>query len=283
MIKIPKEYNYAEAYFTLRCNFNCDYCINDKDGIKRNRNELTPKQWAEGLNKIDFGNVSLTIGGGEPTIRGKDFYELLDLIKPETKIDLLTNLSFDVDEFIRRVKPSRFTTPTKPFYHPIRVSYHVNNTDQDTTIEKAKKLQENGFGIGIFGLSHPYYINNNMEMAWKCNRAGVPFYTKDFLGEVDGRMYGFFKYPKGLDGIVKNAICRTRELLIGPEGNIYRCHRDLYHAENPIGNITKDFTIEYRFRGCKNYGLCNPCDVKLKTNKFLREVECQVEIKQTMQ
>ena len=32
-MKLPKEINYAEAYLTLRCNLDCDYCINDNDEI----------------------------------------------------------------------------------------------------------------------------------------------------------------------------------------------------------------------------------------------------------
>ena len=102
---------------------------------------------------------------------------------------------------------------------------------------------------------------------------------KDFLGEYDNDFFGYYKYPKALDGIPKQAKCRTRELLIGPEGNIYRCHRDLYNAEDAIGNIAdQDLEITDSFRPCTNYGKCNPCDIKLKTNRFLQMGNCTVEI-----
>ena len=32
-------------------------------------------------------------------------------------------------------------------------------------------------------------------------------------------------------------MCRSKELLMSPEGHVYRCHRDLYAQENPTGNI----------------------------------------------
>ena len=108
---------------------------------------------------------------------------------------------------------------------------------------------------------------------------GYFFFPKDFLGKWNNQVYGTYKYPEGLSGNRKKVKCRTRELLIDPSGEIYKCHRDLYKIENPINNIThKDFNIEDKFRVCDNYGGCNPCDVKLKTNFYLKEVDCQVEI-----
>ena len=281
-INLPETYNYAEAYLTFRCNFNCSYCINKQNGII-GRSEMSPQQWINALNRINFGNVSLTLGGGEPTVY-KGFYEILKGLKPEIKIDLLTNLQFDVNEFLQKVTPDRFTKNPKPFYHSIRVSYHPEQSDRKEIIDKAALLQKNGFSIGIFGIGHPYYINENMETGFYCSRAGVPFYVKDFLGHLNNRLYGFYKYPEGLDGNKKICECRTRELLIAPNGNIYRCHRDLYADENPVGNVLdENHEPRYTFRLCSNFGECNPCDVKMKTNRFLREIDCQVEIKDSIE
>ncbi len=270
MIKLPERYNYAEAYLTLRCNFACDYCINDFDRVDRRREELSGDEWIKLLNSIDFGNVPLTLGGGEPTLH-KDFYEIVNGLK--TKVDLLTNLSFDVDEFIEKVSPDRFTKSDIPFYCSIRISYHVGQSNEEELIAKTKKLRDNGFDVGIFSLFHPHHINENMRMDWKCAQERIPTYPKDFLGKINGKMYGYFKYPDGVDNKKKKDVqCRTRELLISPEGNIHRCHRDLYRNENPVD-------MDYRFRPCSNFGDCNPCDLKLKTNRYLKEVDCQVDIK----
>ena len=275
-MKLPERYNYAEAYLTFRCNLNCNYCINRIGGLK-NRKELSALEWATALNRIDFNKIPLTLGGGEPT-KHNEFFDLMDRLN--MPIDLLTNLQFDIDEFIKRIDPNKFSKGEKEYYHPIRVSYHAGYMDRDKTIRDVKRLREAGFNAAIFGIRHPYTINENMSMAFFCAHRwnGVPFYEKDFLGEVDGRMYGFYKYPEGLDGIKKDVMCRTRELLIAPNGNIHRCHRDLYLNENWIGNI-KDLQIDDNFRHCSNYGECNPCDLKLKTNRYLKGVECQIEIK----
>lgn len=275
--KIPENYNYAEAYLTFRCNFKCPYCIN-KAGEFVPRKEMSGEEWVEALNKIDFGNISLTLGGGEPTLH-KDFFQIVNNLKPEIKIDLLTNLNFDVDEFINNVSPERFTQSDILYYHPIRVSYHATQSNRIELISKAKLLQNAGFNLGIFGLNHPHLINENMAMTHLAMKNGVALYQKDFLGEVDGKTFGYYKYPKGLDRVAKSAMCKTRELLIAPDGNVYRCHRDLYTDNNPIGNIKdNDFEIQDTFRPCSKYGECNPCDLKAKTNKFLRGIDCQVEI-----
>jgi hypothetical protein len=275
MRELPERFNYAEAYLTFRCKQGCSYCIN-KAGDFKAREELSAKEWIDSLNKIKF-NIPLTLGGGEPTIH-KEFYELVNGL--DAKIDLLTNASFNTDEFIEKVNPNRFTSNEKEFYHPIRVSYHAETMDRQELVSKVKKLIDKDLNAAIFGVRHPYTINDNMAMAFVCAKNGVPFYEKDFLGKVDGRTYGFYKYPEGIEGGHKTVDCRTRELLMAPNGEVFRCHRDLYGNYNPVGNIKdENFIVEDKFRICYDFGQCNPCDLKLKTNKYLKGVECQIDIK----
>jgi len=272
---ISKEFNYAEAFLTLRCNFGCSYCINDYDGSKRNRKELSARQWAKAINKFNW-EIPLTLGGGEPTLH-RDFYKLLKKIKPEVNLELLTNLSFDVDEFIKRVKPERFTQKEKA-YKSIRISYHPEKQNITELVYKAKKLQDAGFRIGIFGLNHPKNMKANMEMAEHARMYGIYFFIKDFLGEINNHKFGFLKYPYAVGRKRRTVLCRGKAILIGPEGRVYKCHRDLYHDKHNLGNIVDDFKFKFRFRKCLNYGKCNPCDVKARTNRFLQMGDCNVEI-----
>lgn len=278
-IKLPKRFNYAEAYLTLRCDLGCSYCINNKSGkATRKREELSVQQWANGLNRIDFGDLPLTLGGGEPTLY-PGFFELLERLRPEIHIDLLTNLEFDIDEFARKTTPERFNSCDLPAYKSIRVSYHTEKMEASELMEKAVRLQDHGYNIGIFGLNHPGNLKKNMIMAEMACNNKMFFFVKDFLGVVDGRMIGHFNYPDALDQVPKNVRCRTHELLIGPEGGIYRCHRDLYIFDEPVGQITDpDLALDDTFRPCANYGNCNPCDVKIKTNRFLQMGNCSVDI-----
>ncbi|GAB1353532.1 hypothetical protein MASR1M12_22680 [Erysipelotrichia bacterium] len=281
VIKLPEWYNYIEVYLTLRCNLGCSYCINESSGRPfREREELSAAQWASGLNRIDFGENPLTIGGGEPTLH-KGFFELLRLLRPDIKVDLLTNLEFDVEEFIGQTTPERFNHCELPAYKAIRVSYHSEKMDPEVLMKKVIKIQDAGFSIGVFGLNHPLSTTQNMIMAELARENRVFFFVKDFLGKFNGKLFGHFKYELALDGIPKPADCRTQEILVAPNGSIFRCHRDLYLADGAIANVTDpEIEIMDKFRHCDHYGQCNPCDVKLKTNRFLQMGSCAVEIKE---
>lgn len=112
---------------------------------------------------------------------------------------------------------------------------------------------------------------------------GIDFRTKEFLGEHDGRIYGTFKFPDCVSAtVLKSCECRGTELIVDPSGNIYRCHADLYHARMPIGHILDpEFSMEMidQYRDCDYYGDCNPCDVKVKTNRFQIFGHTSVEIR----
>jgi radical SAM protein with 4Fe4S-binding SPASM domain len=110
---------------------------------------------------------------------------------------------------------------------------------------------------------------------------GIDFRLKEFLGICEGKMYGSYKYPDACDGQKHDRVmCKTSELIIGPDGNIYRCHADLYLQNKPIGHILgTDFEIEDIYRPCDIYGYCNPCDIKNKFDRFQQTGHCSVNIR----
>ena len=76
-------------------------------------------------------------------------------------------------------------------------------------------------------------------------------------------------------------MCKSSELLIDPSGDRYKCHRDLYAKENPLGNILdENFEVEDKFIYCNQYGHCHPCDVKVKTDYKQELGHTSVEIKE---
>ena len=82
----------------------------------------------------------------------------------------------------------------------------------------------------------------------------IYFFIGDFLGKNgNGKLHGFYKYPEALDGKKKITLCRVSQLLIAPDGNTHKCHRDLYLNKHHLGNIlNKNFKIKDRFRKCIN-------------------------------
>jgi MoaA/NifB/PqqE/SkfB family radical SAM enzyme len=233
------------------------------------RKTLSGEAWADGLNRLVIGrdDLPVTLQGGEPTLH-KDFYVLVDRVRPEIKLDLLTNFMFDLDEFIARVDPKKFTRQAK--YAAIRASYHPGQNDIADLIEKTLKMAKAGFYVGLYTVATPSRSEHIAEIKQRCTNLGIDFRTKEYLGFDGTTWHGTYKYPGAIDQQeTRFCQCRTTELIIGPDGSIYRCHADLYAARSPIGHLlSESFSIEEIYRPCYVYGHCNPCDVKVKTNRF---------------
>jgi sulfatase maturation enzyme AslB (radical SAM superfamily) len=284
MIEVPKEYAYIGVFLTLRCNFKCNYCINELSGtLQRSRKELTADMWVDVLNNLDIKHdIPITIGGGEPTVH-KGFFKIVN--KLNHPIDLLTNLEFDIIKFIHNVDPeSMYYQDDNYAYKSIRVSFHPEFMDIKETIAKAVALQNAGFNIGILPINYPENTTANLQLCEEARKNQIYVFIKDFLGEYRGQMIGHYKYPEGLDGRYHNQVqCRTQELLISPTGDVFKCHRDLYMRQYPVCNLLDNPDLKYEFRKCDKYGYCNPCDLKLKVNRFLQMGSCSVEIKKLNQ
>ncbi len=198
-------------------------------------------------------------------------------------MDLLTNMTFDVDRFIREVPAWRFTREAP--YAAIRVSYHPGQNDIDDLLEKTRRMQEAGFRIGIYGILHPdpSLERHIREVQARCLGEGIDFRTKEFLGDYGGRRYGTVKYAGSVGSPGRRRCeCRTSEIIVDPGGYVFRCHSDLYGGRAPVAHILDEaFTIEAleAFRPCISYGDCNPCDVKVTTNRFQVFGHTSVEIR----
>ncbi len=279
-IVLPDSYNYIACFLTLKCNIGCEYCINTFSGSRvSGRADIDGEKWEKGLNRIiTRRGLPVTIQGGEPGLH-PDFIKIINGIKESIEIDILTNLSFDVESFIKYVDPARLRRQAP--YPSIRVSYHPDYMELDEVIDKTLRMLESGFSIGVFGILHPEFREKVMAAREKCLKLGIDFRTKEFLGTYNGKLYGSYLYPDAVgSGKRKKCLCRSTELIIGPECGVYRCHHDLYKGFPPVGNLLDpDFEAQYVFRECGEYGDCNPCDIKIKTNRFQEYGHTSVEIR----
>jgi hypothetical protein len=228
---------------------------------------LDGEQWINILNKIQTRpDLPLTLQGGEPT-RHSDFYKIINGINPSTPIDLLTNGHFNAYIFMKNVKPNRFNREAK--YASIRFSYHPEYVAAIELIDHVLIFQDAGYNVGIWMVDHPMYKESKKLMIGLCARKNIDFRLKEFLGWYNGKLYGTYKYEGACNGDASEKVmCKTTELIIGPNGYVYRCHSDLYNRRAPIGDLLFNFKIRDIYRQCIWYGHCNPCDVKLKTNRF---------------
>ena len=296
-IEIPKEYNYLSAFLTMRCNFKCSYCLNafEEDFYRKNFKEIPGERWVEGLNKLKpRKGLPITFSGGEPREHG-DLVYIINNLRPDFEIDLLTNLHWGkryLEKFANEVSPDRIKRDSP--YPSIRASYHPEQMGNgDTLIKNTKFLQENGFSIGLYSVQYPSPKNLQAitQMQFRCKNEGIEFRIKDFTGKFEGEddfgtpfsiTYGdYSKYPSSaFSKNTSDSLCKTGELLIGPDGDVYKCHRDLYAEEFSVGNLLdSSFKIEWIFRECNKYGNCHPCDVKVKTDSKQKVGYTSVEIK----
>jgi len=272
-IGLPKSYNYIAAFLTLRCNMSCPYCIN-RFGEMHKYTEMSGDDWVRGLSRIETRpDLPITFQGGEPTIH-PDFFDIVTLLHHGQYMDLLTNGLFDIDEFIEKVDQLAFKRPSP--YANIRFSFH-KDTDAMGLSMKVWYLQRHRYSVGIWGLDHPNMKERNKSMANLCKWMGIDFRIKEYLDDT----HGTYKYPDAIIGAAfKTVLCRPSELLIAPDGRIFRCHSDLYAGVNSVAHITDEVVeIKDEFRPCDRFGECNNCDVKQKFDRFQAPNHTSVEIK----
>lgn len=282
-VVVTADCNYIAAFLTMACNYRCSYCINrfeSSNGLARKH--MTGAQWVDALNRLthlerETGPIPVTLQGGEPTLH-PGFYEIVNGVDRRIPLDVLTNLSFDVEEMIAKVDPARLRREAP--YASIRVSYHPGQVNVEELFAKTHRLLEAGFSVGLFGVMHPDQVDHILAVQQQARNEGIDFRTKEFLGFAHGQLHGMYKYPEACSlEVTRTVMCRTTELLMGPEGQVYRCHHDLYEKKPPVGHILDAaFAMSGDFRRCEYFGHCNPCDIKVKTNRLQQFGHTSVEI-----
>ena len=254
----------------------CHYCINNYGSAPKYKSMKTDT-WIQSLNRIRPNDgMPITLGGGEPTMH-TGFYDIVNNVRRDTNLDLLTNGTFDIREFMKKISPDRFKRGAK--YASIRFSYHSGYSDTNMLLAKVCRMQQEGYSVGIWAVVHPEVKRDIKKVQRMAEDIGIDFRVKEFLGMYKGKLYGTYKYKFALDCKLKDVMCKPSELLIAPNGDIHRCHYWLYENKGCIGNIC-DSEVELldKHVRCCDCGNCNPCDIKTKFNRFQEEGHCSVDI-----
>lgn len=279
-IVIPERMNYIAAFLTFACTLRCTYCINHHGGDLVKGRRMSGEEWTRGLNRIvTRPDLPITLQGGEPTVH-KDFYQIVNGIRSGIPIDLLTNLEVSAEGFSSRIPVERLRR--KSPYASIRVSYHRGQSDRTQLLDRVAYLNDLGYHIGIWIVDHPEYRDHTEETMLLAQAKGIDIRKKEFLGPWKGIDHGTMRYPDAVNShSLRHCQCRTSELLIAPDGCIFRCHSDLYANRSVIGNILDPkFTGQDlgQWKSCSVYGRCNSCDIKVKFNRFQEHGHSSVEI-----
>jgi len=246
------------------CNYRCPYCWFDgrwHELSKQNRyltlNEAL-KPWKAIYEK--YGSAHIELIGGEPFIY-PHFIELIKELSQMHTIGISTNLSVDVEDFIKQVDTSKVkVTPT---LHPLFADF-------DKFSRRLLFLRDSGINSHIFYLAYPpqirlikYYLdkfsNLNMSMEvltfWgEYNAKNYPqSYSQEekkliepYLSNKEGEKFQL--EPKQ----VKGNLCRAGQAYanIKADGSVFRCGGN--EAE-PIGNFfNSDFKFLDRPSPCKS-------------------------------
>ena len=189
---LPEHYKYIAALITMRCNLDCSFCLNafsSKHFNRRSFSEIGGKYWIEGLNRIlPKTGVPVTFSGGEPFLH-RDFIDIVNNLKKDLEIDILTNLQWGVngiERFINNVDPNRINRNSP--YPSIRVSYHPEQMGNGASlIENVKKLRDAGFKIGIYAVQYPSpkQLEAITQMQFRCANEDLFFRIKDFTGKYE--------------------------------------------------------------------------------------------------
>jgi organic radical activating enzyme len=283
-VVLPLDTDYIGIYLTNRCFLACPYCITNHNekfiNIKTFR-ELEPQEWIDALNRLQLPpGIPLTFQGGEPFIY-QGIWDLLENVRH--KIDILTALPPHVTvENFRKLRTLDWNKRPAP-YPTIRVSFHNGQNDYQQLVDRIKGLQE-VVSIGLYHIEHPAYPQLTEEIRAYAKKQGVEFRTKEFLGVYNDKVYSRYKFPDACLGRIsrRHVQCRNTVFPIGPDGTIYRCHADLYgiRGELAVGHVLDpELKLEHKHRDCSNYGMCSPCDVKVKTNHLQQYGYTSINIK----
>lgn len=267
-LKIPKDFNYIGVFLTFTCQLRCHYCMNHHGGDLDKGRRIPGDEWIRAINRIETrSDLPVTLQGGEPTIH-KDFYRIINGIRPDIPIDLLTNLEISAEQFSREIPANRLKR--KAPYASIRVSYHHGQSNFEEQTSKVKYLLNKGYHIGIWEVDHPAYHQDVLKRQKIAKDMGIDYRLKEFLGPYRGKNYGTMRYEQAVNAEkLRDCECKTSELLIDSGGNIFRCHSDLYANRSSIGHmLDNDLPKLGLWRPCSVYGRCNSCDIKVKNNRF---------------
>ncbi len=188
--KYPRLYPPYKVYWnwdiSFKCNYKCSYC----DVFGRNEDFNTQiadtDQWREVWNRIfdNYWCTHIRFSGGEPTIY-PNFFSFLTMLLEKHTVDITTNLSFDLNKFLDKIKPGAIY---------ISASFHPEFTDFKTFFNKIKYLKAHDFSCSVAYVGYPPHLDKIPEYKKKFEDEQIQFKIIPFSG-----IYKEKRYPQAYD------------------------------------------------------------------------------------
>lgn len=260
-IKIGGDINYIAAYLT-------DYTAPTGGGFSpggkfpvSKTQFMTASQWTSALNRLDPASCApVALINGGPALH-PEFNEIIEGLNNELKVTFVTSLQFDIPEFIKQARPGRFVQ--------IHAGYAPETLKADEVVARSNNLKDSGFDITVIMPVRPDIALFEPEIRHKCESAGIDFIARDMPEPGASGRDGKLKWDDCCGAAyMKNVLCRTTGVLIAPDGNVYRCHSNLYNRADPVVHILSPFfPATKKFLPCGRYGGCDPADVALSPSR----------------
>lgn len=205
----------------VACNYDCSYCWFHKrwDLYESGNRYLPASEWKHHWARFNekHGPALIYITGGEP-FTYPEFIEILEDLGRENVVMISTNLSWDVEPFLRRVNRDRVG---------ILVSYHPDFVkDEDAFIEKILRLRKAGFSASISVVAYPPFLPHLREMAEFFSGRGIELAVQPFRGVWEGRPYPesygtdaqslLAEFPKGSEFSAAEGLGRSDDKTLDP-------------------------------------------------------------------
>lgn len=168
------------------CNYRCPYCwFYGKWAELKSRNRtLSVRELIDAWSNVyrRYGTVKVSITGGEPFLY-PNFMEFIKEFSQIHKVEIITNLSTDIQEFVKAVNSKNVK---------VNPSFHSLFSDFDRFIEKVRLLKENGLLQCVSYLAWPPLIKKIGYYTERFNQYNISIAIQSFFGEYNG-----LRYPDG--------------------------------------------------------------------------------------
>ncbi len=164
----------------LPCNYRCSYCVVHNEAAQYLIQGVSEwrKVW-ERIFKL-YGCCQVRFAGGEPTIY-PHFIDLVGMILEMHTVDITTNLSFDVEEWIKKV-PSQGIA--------ISGSLHLEHQKPEDFLKKLLILRNKGNQLISASLvAYPTYLDRIDAIRAMFEKEQVLFKIIPFNGVYQGKRY----------------------------------------------------------------------------------------------
>lgn len=170
------------------CNYNCAYCYAPKPQdvtFENNPNNVTRYERLENI--IDswkyvydkYGSSRIRLDGGEPSIY-PDFFEIIKELSKIHRLQMNTNLSFDVNKFCDVANPETIR---------IDASLHCEYTKLETFVDKLKFLKQKGYKLTVSYVGYPDFLENIPLAKKEIESMDISFFVHPYSGFYEQRQY----------------------------------------------------------------------------------------------